>query len=89
MNLQEFAALKVGDKIENAFFGSTGEVAEVNAQGVRLRWDGGTGVTFTYTPMMTAWMHWSKVEPTTITCDKCGTVVTASGGAPCPTCEQS
>jgi hypothetical protein len=67
MNLQEFAALKAGDKIENHMSQSRGEVTEVNAQGVRVSW-GSTNpgrVVFTYTVNSTAWFHWSKVEPMT------------------------
>jgi hypothetical protein len=67
MNVQEFAALKVGDKIDNAMSSSQGEVTEVNAQGVRVRWGlGNTGaITFLYTVQSTAWFHWSKVEAPT------------------------
>ena len=62
MNVQEFAALKVGDKIENAMSHSTGEVTEVNAYGVRVAW--GLSKTFCplYTVNSTAWFHWSNVE---------------------------
>lgn len=66
MNLQEFAALKTGDKIENAMSVSQGEVTEVTQAGVRVRWGVaaqlGADVTFTYSVQSTAWFHWSKIE---------------------------
>jgi hypothetical protein len=63
MNLQEFAALKVGDKVDNVMASSQGEVTEVNAHGVRVRWGmGRTGtITFNYTVQSTAWFHWDRV----------------------------
>lgn len=66
MNLQEFAALKVGDEVENNMLGirPPGKVTEVTAQGVRVSW-GGLATTFLYTVQSTAWMHWSKVEQST------------------------
>jgi hypothetical protein len=66
MNLQEFAALKKGDKINNGMASSQGEVTEVTAQGVRVRWGLHVGsITFMYSVNSTAWFHWSKVEPIT------------------------
>lgn len=71
MNLKEFAALKIGDKVANAMSQSTGEVTEVTDQGVRVRWDhnrAGPGsesrqpVTFLYVVNGTSWFHWSKLE---------------------------
>lgn len=65
MNLQQFAALKVGDKIENAFTGGVGTVTEVTEGGVRVRWglvDGSSGVTYFFSVNSTAWMHWSKAD---------------------------
>lgn len=62
MNLQEFAALKVGDQIENAYTSSRGTVSEVNDAGVRVRWGlaaAGT-IDFHYPVNSTYWMHWSK-----------------------------
>ncbi len=67
MNLQEFAALKVGDKVENAMLGSHGEVTQVAAQGVRVVWGGAEPIAanqFLYTVQSTAWMHWGKSEGT-------------------------
>lgn len=64
MNLQEFAALKVGDKIESAMSGTRGEITEVTDKGVRVRW-GGTGPSGfmpTYSVQGTAWFHWSLAE---------------------------
>lgn len=68
MNLQEFSALKVGDKIENPSSQSSGEVTETTNRGVRVRW--GTGapgnsVTFFYDVQGTTWFHWNKIEPET------------------------
>lgn len=70
MNLQEFAALKAGDKIENHMSQSQGEVTEVTKLGVRVRWGltwpgihGNASVTFQYTVQSTAWFHWSHAEP--------------------------
>lgn len=64
MNLQEFAALKAGDRIENAMSNSRGEVTEVTANGVRVSWGphGDNVHGFLYSVQGTAWMHWSKVE---------------------------
>lgn len=63
MNVQEFAALKVGDKVLNNMLGErpSGRVTEVNDKGVRISW-GGTATTFHYPVNSTAWFHWSKVE---------------------------
>lgn len=64
MNLQGFAALKKGDKIDNNFQGSTntGEVTEVSASGVRVVWGArhSREMAFFYSVSTTAWMHWSK-----------------------------
>jgi hypothetical protein len=70
MTFKEFAALKLGDKIDNPMTQSQGEVVEVNDKGVRVRW--GTGkpgkdVTFQYPVNSTAWMHWNKPEGTSET----------------------
>lgn len=70
MNVKEFAALKVGDKIANDMSSSRGEVTEVNDQGVRVAWgpvpsDSGmtaVRVTFQYVVNSTSWFHWSKLE---------------------------
>lgn len=62
MNLQEFAALKVGDKIENPMLNSMGTVSEVTKQGVRIAWEGSrSAITFQYTVQNTSWFHWSKI----------------------------
>ena len=66
MNLQEFAALKEGDVIENRTSGtvSIGTVTSVEKFGVRVRWgDSPQAPTFFYSVQGTAWFHWSKVEP--------------------------
>lgn len=64
MNIQEFAALKVGDQIENHLSHSSGTITEVNARGVHVRWglQAGNIVTFFYSVQSTAWFHWSKAE---------------------------
>lgn len=69
MNLQEFAALCVGDKIENLSLGNsgTGEVVEATEKGVRVVWGprNDRETRFFYGAMGTAWFSWSKVEPAT------------------------
>lgn len=66
MNLQEFAALAVGDKIENNAFGQSGEgeVVAVEASGVRVVWGPVTpnATRFFYSVQSTAWMHWSRPD---------------------------
>lgn len=65
MNIQEFAALKAGDRLENPMTQSRGVVVEVTAAGVKVRWGDGTpgkDVTFTYTPQTTSWYHWQKAD---------------------------
>lgn len=69
MNLQEFAALKAGDKVVNHMSGgSVGEVTEANEKGVRVRWGlgvlGTSSITFQYNVQGTAWFHWDKIEAT-------------------------
>lgn len=68
MNLKEFAALKVGDQIENPMTRSTGEITECNDKGVRVRWiipgairGNADGPTYPYATLSTGWMHWTKV----------------------------
>lgn len=65
MNLQEFAALKVGDKIENAMTSSQGVVTETTSNGVRVTWGPLAAFVafsgFLYPAHSTAWMHWSRV----------------------------
>lgn len=62
MNLGEFAALKVGDEIENLMNpGSRGQVTERTERGVCVQW--GVGMSFLYSVNSTAWMHWSNAEP--------------------------
>lgn len=67
MNLQEFAALCVGDKVENhSLSGSgTGEVVQVTEKGVRVVWGprNDRETQFFYAVMGTQWFNWSKVEP--------------------------
>jgi len=65
MTLQEFAALKVGDKIENHAIGGTGhgEIVETTPSGVRVVWGPrhDRETKFFYSVVGTAWMQWSKV----------------------------
>ncbi len=65
MNLQEFGALKVGDKIENNATGGVGhgEIVECTSSGVRVVWGKRheKETTFFYSVVGTAWMNWSKV----------------------------
>lgn len=67
MNVQEFAALKVGDRIENHLSQSSGVVTEVGKMGVHVRWgvQAGNVVSFFYSVQGTIWFHWSKAEPET------------------------
>lgn len=63
MNLQEFAKLKLGDKIENPSTGSKGEIVEATDSGVRVVWgdphDRNNHATkFFYSVVGTAWMNW-------------------------------
>lgn len=68
MNIQEFAALKVGDKIENPAAGDgKGEIVEATDSGVRVVWGPRTVENrtwerrFFYSVVGTAWMNWVKV----------------------------
>jgi hypothetical protein len=65
MNLQEFAALKPGDKIENHLSGSSGTITEVKPMGVHVRWgvQEGNVVSFFYSVQGTTWFHWTLAEP--------------------------
>lgn len=66
MNLKEFAALKVGDKISNDMQGSTshGEVTSISDSGVRVVWGKrhNTETPFFYSVNTTAWMHWTRLD---------------------------
>lgn len=65
MNIKEFAALKPGDKIENAAPGgsSVGEVVEATDSGVRVVWGPRHDheKLFFYSVVGTAWYQWNKV----------------------------
>jgi hypothetical protein len=65
MNIKEFSALKVGDKIENQLnvIPSTGEVIETTSSGVRVVWGRrhDREMKFFYSVVGTAWTQWSKV----------------------------
>jgi len=64
MNLQEFAALKPGDKIENLMTSSRGTVAEATDTGVSIVWGWAETRPVAYSVNSTAWMHWSReAEP--------------------------
>ena len=69
MNINEFLALKDGDRIEG-MTGTKGTVREIThdrrgiQDGVMLEWDGPAGATpqlWHFTKHMTAWMHWTKL----------------------------
>lgn len=65
MNLQEFSALKIGDKIQNlSLGGGTGEVVETTDSGVRVVWGEVTpnATRFFFSVVGTSWMHWNKVD---------------------------
>jgi hypothetical protein len=80
MNMQEFATLKVGDKIDNPMVPkSRGEVSSVTSAGVKIRWDTSM-LDWLYTVQSTAWMHWSKAveddeTERRMTCPSCGAPV--------------
>ena len=64
MNIKEFGALKIGDKIENPSSGSgVGEVVETTDSGVRVVWGGRHEheTKFFYSVVGTSWMNWSKL----------------------------
>lgn len=64
MNMKEFAALKVGDKVDNLMLGtSTGEIVVVEDEGVRVVWGPRNPLEtrFFYHVNSTAWKHWGKV----------------------------
>jgi hypothetical protein len=65
MNIQQFAALKVGDKVDNPMNGSRGEVTKVQERGVSVAW-GGNALDFYYPVEGNTWLHWELVpaEPT-------------------------
>jgi len=73
MNASQFAALKAGDKIENAMAGSYGEVVDRTETGVNIRWahnrnalenpTGNAASVRHYPFVTTAWMHWDLAEP--------------------------
>lgn len=64
MNLQEFAKLKPGHKIENPSTGSKGEIVEATDSGVRVVWGERNEHEhrFFYSVVGTAWMNWT-VQP--------------------------
>ena len=63
MNITEFAALKVGDKMEIPANGSRGVVTATDDTGVKVVWGSVPGsVEFRYPVNSTAWMQWSKVD---------------------------
>jgi hypothetical protein len=59
MNLKQFADLKVGDVVINSLMPtrSRGEITEVGARHVTVRWDGAP-MTFNIARQSTTWMHW-------------------------------
>lgn len=61
MNLQDFAKLKVGDKIDLAANNSTGTVTEVSDGGVYVAWGSNAARPFFYSVNSTAWFQWEKV----------------------------
>lgn len=69
MNLQEFSALKVGDKIENPSVGGggVGEVVETTSSGVRVVWGErhDRETRFFYSVVSTAWMNWTRHDAPT------------------------
>jgi len=64
MNITEFAALKVGDKIDNPMSQSAGTIVETTESGVRVVWGERHGheTRFFYSAQSTAWTHWTRPE---------------------------
>lgn len=65
MNVQEFAALAVGDKVEcPATSSGVGEIVEATDSGVRVVWGPRHSheTRFFYGVVGTAWFQWSRVE---------------------------
>ena len=64
MNIKEFAALKVGDRIENHASGGvgTGEIVEATDSGVRVVWGPrhDREHKFFYSVVGTSWLEWSN-----------------------------
>jgi len=64
MNIKEFGALKVGDKISNPAIGglNEGEIVETTSSGVRVVWGPrhDREQKFFYSVVGTSWMQWSK-----------------------------
>lgn len=65
MNINQFLALKVGDRIRNAMADTAGTVTTLmldrrrQQDGVWIKWDGTTDETArSFTKHTTAWMHW-------------------------------
>ena len=67
MNIKEFGALKLGDKIENPSTGGIGmgEVVETTDSGVRVVWGDRheRETKFFYSVVGTSWMNWILVRP--------------------------
>lgn len=66
MDLKEFSALKVGDKIENPSTGNdgTGTIVETTDSGVRVVWGPrhDKETRFFFSVVGTSWMNWVKVD---------------------------
>ena len=65
MTIDEFRALKAGDRIRNAMSESSGVVADIEHHRgkiiVGVQW-GDSSTLFHFTEQSTAWMHWSLEE---------------------------
>jgi hypothetical protein len=63
MTIDEFRALKTGDRIRNAMSESSGVIADVaNHRGrvsVHVQWDGNDMTFGPFGEYSTAWMHWT------------------------------
>ena len=65
MDIKEFAALKVGDEIENLSVpgSGVGRVCEIKDSGVSIAWGHGSAAwPFFYSVSGTTWYNWSKIE---------------------------
>ena len=64
MNLQEFAALKVGDEVKSLMAGpAVGTVTAVKENGVTVVWGDRheRETPFFYSVNSTSWMHWTQM----------------------------
>jgi len=61
MNVQEFAKLKAGDRVES-MNGGVGTITETTGTGIRVCWGEPGSTTFAFSINSTAWMHWTVMD---------------------------